>query len=259
MPDDLETLMTPDKVDAAQRNAFFRDALTVLNESGIPVMVGGAYALERYTGVARQTKDIDVFVLPEDCRRALRVLADAGYGTELRDPIWLAKAFHEGFLMDIIFSSGNGLCPIDELCLEHAPDGEVLGVPVKLLPAEEILWSKMFIMERERYDGADVAHIILRRGPELDWRRLLQRMDAHWEVLLVHVMLFDFVYPGQRSCIPDWVREKLAARMAKRDESNEEDERLCRGPILSKKQYLVDLELWGFRDVRVDLPVAEAA
>jgi len=256
MPDQSELLMTPDQVDATQRNAFFRRALTFLTESDIPVMVGGTYALERYTGMARQTKDIDVFVLPRDCRRALRILADAGYGTEMTHPEWLAKAFHEGFFMDIIFNSGNGLCPIDQLCLEHAPDDRVLGVPVKLLPAEEMIWSKVFIMERERYDGADVAHILLRRGKELDWKHLLLRMEPYWEVLLVHVMLFDFIYPGERACIPEEVREEL---MHKRRDFAPGEERLCRGPILSKTQYLADLELWGFHDVRVDLPVSKAA
>jgi hypothetical protein len=27
-----------------------------------------------------------------------------------------------------------------------------------------MIWSKAFVMERERYDGADVAHVILRRA-----------------------------------------------------------------------------------------------
>ena len=74
--------MTPDDVDAEDRDDFFRRALTILNDSGVPFLVGGAYALERYTGVARQTKDIDVFVRPRDCRRLLAVLARAGYGLE---------------------------------------------------------------------------------------------------------------------------------------------------------------------------------
>lgn len=29
-------------------------------------------------------------------------------------------------------------------------------------------------------------------------------------------------------------------------------ERLCRGTLLSRKQYLVDVEEWGFRDARLD-------
>jgi len=256
---DIEPLMTPDQIDARSRNDFFRRALTILNESNIPVMVGGAYALERYTGVARQTKDIDVFVKPSDVRRALELLADAGFGTELTDPMWLAKAFHEGFLMDIIFSSGNRISTVDDLWLEFAPEDEVLGVEVKLCPAEEILWSKMFIMERERYDGADVAHIIVRCGNNLDWDRLLMRMGEYWEVLLVHVILFDFVYPGDRDAIPEDIRSELQSRLERKNAQPVEVERLCRGPLLSRAQYRIDLKQWDYRDARVLSPHAEAA
>jgi hypothetical protein len=256
---DIEPLMTPDQIDARSRNDFFRRALTILNESNIPVMVGGAYALERYTGVARQTKDIDVFVKPSDVRRALELLAAEGFGTELTDPMWLAKAFHEGFLMDIIFSSGNRISTVDDLWIEFAPEDEVLGVEVKLCPAEEILWSKMFIMERERYDGADVAHIILRCGKNLDWDRLLMRVGEYWEVLLVHVILFDFVYPGDRDAIPDYVRSELQSRLERKNAQTDDVERLCRGPLLSRIQYHIDLKQWGYRDARVLSPHAEAA
>ena len=40
---------------------------------------------------------------------------------------------------------------------------------VLVAPAEESLWCKAFVMERERFDGADVAHIILAYGDRLDW------------------------------------------------------------------------------------------
>ncbi|MEA2639032.1 MAG: hypothetical protein QOF51_426, partial [Chloroflexota bacterium] len=190
-----EPMMTPDEVDEEQRNDFFRKALGVLNDSPVPYLVGGAYALERYTSVARQTKDIDVFVRPQHVRELLDVLARAGYGTELTDPIWLAKAFHQGYLLDIIFNSGNWLCTVDDGWFEHAVEEEVLGIPVRLCPVEEILWQKVFIMERERYDGADVAHLIRARGHQLDWRRLVDRMAEHTDVLLAHLILYRFIYP----------------------------------------------------------------
>src|SRR5437899_2577696 len=84
---------------------------------------------------------------------------------------------------------------------------EVLGVPVRLCPAEEIIWSKAFIMERERYDGNDVAHLLRARGCALDWDRLLRRFDGHWRVLLSHIVLFGFIYPAERAAIPARVEE----------------------------------------------------
>src|SRR5262249_30892737 len=152
------------------------------------------YAYARYTGVVRHTKDFDLFLRPEDSERALTALTRAGYQTELTFPHWLGKAHRGNDFVDLIYSSGNGLARVDERWFEHAVEGEVLGVPAKLAPAEEILWSKAFIMERERFDGADVAHLLLCCAQNLDWDRLLARFGPHWRVLLTHLLLFGYVY-----------------------------------------------------------------
>ncbi|MGH7278499.1 MAG: nucleotidyltransferase, partial [Candidatus Rokuibacteriota bacterium] len=186
--------------------AFYRDALTVLIEADVPFVVGGAYAFECYTGIARDTKDIDVFVRRADTERALAVLAQAGYRTEMTFPHWLGKAFGgDDDVLDVIFSSGNGIAEVDDTWFEHARDDEVLGIPVKLSPPEEMIWSKAFIMERERFDGADVAHVLRARAEHLDWPRLLARFGANWRPLLAHLVLFGFIYPSERQRIPHGV------------------------------------------------------
>ena len=72
-------------------------------------------------------------------------------------PHWLGKIHRGEHFMDMIFSSGNGVARVDDLWFEHAPKTNVLGVIVRLSPVEEMIWSKAFIQERERFDGADVA------------------------------------------------------------------------------------------------------
>src|SRR5262249_60281803 len=42
----------------------------------------------------------------------------------------------------------------------------------------------------------------------------------------------------------------LVDRLA-RDENGRTEERLCRGPLLSRAQYLVDVEQWGYQDARL--------
>jgi hypothetical protein len=222
-------------------------------------MVGGSYALERLTGIARKTKDIDIFVLPRDCRRVLDVLGTAGYGVELRDPSWLAKAFHHKHLLDIVFNSGNGICPVDEEWFEHAPEDEVLGVPVKLGPVEESLWQKAYIMERERYDGADVIHLLLHCGRTMDWERLLRRFGENWQVLLTHLILFQFSFPSETGIVPRWVMRTLISRMNAADLPEARTERLCRGTLLSRYQYRTDIESGDYRDARLIASWEEAA
>ena len=234
--------------------AFYDDAVVLLQTAGIPFLVGGGYAVHVYTRIDRATKDFDLFVMPDDVQRILDVFAAAGYDTEITYPHWLAKVRSGPELIDIIFSSGNGLCPVDAAWFEHAVDGIVLDHAVKVCPPEETIWQKAFIMERDRYDGADVAHLLRVCGRDLDWRRLLARFGAHWRVLFNHLVLFGYIYPGERGVIPEWVVRELAARFIHQERHPGlvyQTEQLCRGTLFSRQQYQIDLERWGYQDGRL--------
>jgi hypothetical protein len=238
-----------------QTLAFYQQTLTTLEQSGIPFMVGGAYAFSVYTGIERHTKDFDIFVRQQDAERTLGVLGEQGCMTELTFPHWLGKAFCGSDFIDVIFSSGNGLMQVDAEWFDHAVDGEVFGHTVKLVPAEEMIWTKSLIMERERYDGADVAHILRARGTQIDWRHLVNRFGTHWRVLLSHLILFNFIYPSEREQIPAWVLDELLNWLAQ-DRATPPDEKICQGTLISRQQYLIDVTRWGYRDARRDADVA---
>lgn len=229
---------------------FYRSAMRALDAAGIPFLVGGAYAFERYTGIARHSKDLDLFVRKSDVERALVALREIGCHTEIRFAHWLAKAWQGAEFVDLIHSSGNGVAIVDEDWFDHAMPFEVLGVEAWVIPAEEMIWSKAFIMERERFDGADVAHVLHARAEALDWDRLLARFGSHWRVLFAHLVMFGFVYPGERSRIPDWVLRELSDRLEEEvDAGDTADGRLCQGTLISRQQYLPDLA-GGYEDVR---------
>lgn len=225
--------------------------MDTLQAGGIDFLVGGAYAFTPYTGIQRSTKDFDVFVRESESTRALEVMRAAGLQTELTFPHWLGKVFHDRDFVDIIFNSGNGVTPVDEGWFTHAAHGEVLGLQVKLAPAEEMLWSKSFVMERERYDGADVIHILRSRAERLDWDRLLARFGDRWRVLLVNLLLFGYVYPGERDRIPAHVMQLLLQRAASELDSKADVGRLCQGTTVSRQQYLPDTTEWGYTDGRL--------
>jgi hypothetical protein len=231
---------------------FYRSALSALIDAHVPFLVGGAYSFERYTGIARHTKDFDIFVRKRDCGRALETLATIGCATDVTFDHWLAKAFRGDEFIDVIWSSGNGIARVDDLWFAHAVDDVVLGTPVKLCPAEESIWSKSFIMERERFDGADVAHLIHAAGERLDWERLLARFDGYWRVLFAHLTLFGFIYPDDCAHIPAWVLKELMHRLELELESGADGNhrRVCKGTILSRAQYLADLTR-GYADARL--------
>ncbi|GAC1516907.1 MAG: hypothetical protein NVS1B4_15060 [Gemmatimonadaceae bacterium] len=237
----------------ADTNAFYRRTLHVLSDAQIPYLVGGSHAFLHYTGIVRDTKDLDVFVRRADCDRACSALDNAGYRTEVTFAHWLAKAIDGDDFVDLVFASGNGVARVDNGWFDHAVEAQVLGMPVKLVPAEELIWQKAFVMERERFDGADILHILHEQAGRLDWTRLVARFGEHGDLLLVYCVLFGFVYPAQRDRIPSPVLDGLLARRsAAVGEGDVEGlAAVCRGTLLSRSQFLPDIGRWGYRDARV--------
>jgi hypothetical protein len=246
LPDTASQSLTP-----PEKAELYRTALEMLNRSGVPYMVGGTYAFHYYAGIARATKDFDIFVRPRDRQRVLEVLMRVGFKTEVAFSHWLAKAFIGDRFIDVIFNSGNGVAEVDDEWFAHAVDEQVLGVPVKLCPAEEMIWSKSMIMERERFDGADVAHLFRHCSGLLNWDRLVQRFGPNWRVLLAHLTLFGFIYPGERALVPSAVIRDLVNRLLGELDVPTRDSKVCQGTLLSRAQYLVDIDEWGYEDARV--------
>ena len=231
------------------RLAFYVDALALLETMDVPFLIGGAFAHSRYTGRDRDTKDLDVMLRREDVERALATFADAGYDVELPFPHWLGKVHRERQYIDVVFSSGNGLVRVDDRWFEHSVPAEVLGIPVVLSPPEELIWSSAFVQERERYDGAAVLHLLHAQAAFLDWPRVLERFGDSWPVLLSYLVLFGFAYPDRRGDVPHDVMNELIERLRKREP--EPDNHVCRGTLLSREQYLFDIEQLGYTDARL--------
>jgi hypothetical protein len=245
--------VTPGTAHAQSRPAsqFYRRVMLVLMDGNVDFLVGGAFAFVRYTGLSRDTKDLDLFVRRRDWPRVTALLAQEGIDTDLTFPHWLGKAFggrDREFFVDIIFSGGNGVAEVDDLWFEHAPQDSTLGFAVRLMPVEEMIWSKAFIMERERFDGADVIHLIRARQHDLDWQRLVRRFGEHWRVLLAHLILFSYIYPTEP--VQQAIVDELVQRL-KSDPSAEIDVPLCRGTLLSRAQYLDDVERLHYVDARI--------
>jgi hypothetical protein len=236
--------LTPETID------FYRHTLHLLEKAGHEYLLGGAYAFAVYTGIERHTKDLDVIVRPTDAPEVLATLAAAGYESRVVFPHWLGKAYQGDDFVDVIYASGNGVGTVDDQWFQHASDGEVWGVPVRMVPAEEMIWHKAFVQERERFDGADIMHLLRARAEHLDWPRLLERFGPYWRVLLAHLVMFGFVYPGERARLPKPVMEELLSRFSGELTLGEEVD-VCRGPLVSRGQYLTDTLEWGLKDGRI--------
>jgi hypothetical protein len=237
-----------------EHERLYRLALESLNASGIPYVVSGAFAMYAYTGLWRNTKDLDVFVEPPNVRSVLSVLEGAGFGVELTDQSWLGKARSGEVLVDVIFAAGNMVAAVDSAWMDRARPAQVLGVPTRLAAPEELISFKAFICERHRFDGADIAHMIQGLKGELDWDHLLARMDEHWELLLWHLIFFRYVYPCHRDYVPAGVMARLLARYRRMlaTPGAAEHGSAFRGTLVSQFSFAHDVKE-GYRDLRQEL------
>lgn len=228
---------------------FYIESLKLLDESGFPFLLSGTYALSCYTGITRPTKDLDVFCKPSDAPRILSFFKGRGYRIDIEDERWIGKVWKDEHFFDVIYNISTASIPVTDHWFRTAYEVEVYGTNVRITPPTEFVLSKLFLQDRYRYDGADVAHVILRKHDEIDWRYLLDSMELYWEVLLIHVLNFRFIYPTERECIPRWLFDELLGRLQAQAEMPPARMKICRGRLFSPRDYITDITEWGFADV----------
>ncbi len=235
----------------AEQEALFHEVLTIFEEGRLAFAVAGAAALQEYTGICRSTKDLDIFLTAHDATAALLLLQQHGFETEVRDPVWLAKAHRNGYFVDLITGMSNGVLSVTAQWIERARPATVVNVKTRVLAPEELLASKLFVVRRERFDGADIAHIIYASRGKLDWERILAMAGKHWEILLWNVVLFRYVYPAKTEYVPQWLWGELMARLTR--EINSPDRGAAfRGSLVDDNMFAIDLNDWGLDNLLED-------
>jgi hypothetical protein len=253
-PEERKSLTHGDFWIPEEEREVYRRALQALNDAGVPYVVAGAYAIYEHTGIYRQTKDLDLFFEPSAVLPAARALRAAGFTMRLEDLHWLAKGMMGERFVDLIYGMGNGVALIDDQWFQHSRPGVLAAQPVRIAPAEELIWHRLFISERHRHDVSDILHLLVCLGDVLDWDRLMMRVGPHWPLLLAQLQTFSYVYPGSRSNSPVWVMEQLieqARADVGRDQEDAAD--VTRGTLISRFSFTIDTREWGFSDPRADL------
>ncbi len=240
--------MNPVVISAAEQEAH-ASALRILNASNIEFVVAGAAAVGYYTGLWRNTKDLDLFLTPGDVTAALTALASNGYMVEVPAPHWLAHAYRGLYYVDLIFGFGGWRAPIDRQWYERGQPTTVLGEPVRMCPVEDLIWIKAYVAHRERFDGADVLHLINACHRSIDWRHLLTRFDRCWQLLMFYVNLYRFVYPSDQADIPAWLVRELIDRWRIQRQQPVRNPCEFRGTLIDRYSFLVDVRE-GYLDGR---------
>jgi hypothetical protein len=245
-----ETSLDPINIPEEQQ-ALFREILELLEKKGTCFAVAGAFALREHTGICRDTKDLDLFLTYENAALALRHLQEKGFQCEVCDPVWLFKAHRDGFFVDLITGMSNAAIVVDDSWIERAKPALVQGVQTRVLAAEELVASKLFIARRERFDGADIAHVIFGTRGKLDWQRLFRLAGEHWEMILWALVLFRYCYPAQTQYVPKEVWCDLVDRFHKVI-SHPDSAAKFRGSLVDDKQFAIDVNEWGLENLMAE-------
>jgi len=242
-PPIAETSSYPVQIPEAQRS-LFRQVLALFEQKKVSYAVAGALALQEHTGIHRDTKDLDAFLTPENAALALRYLRQEGFDCEVCDPVWLYKAHRGVFYVDLITGMSNAVIVVEDSWISRAQPAVVHGTPTRVLAAEELLVSKLFVTRHERFDGADIAHMVYAVGNRLDWPRVFELVGEHWELLLWALIFFRYVYPGETHCVPTEVWQSLIVRF--QDVIGRADPHTrFRGSLIDDKMFAVDVKDWG--------------
>jgi hypothetical protein len=234
-----------------EQATLFREVLTTLEENQVPYAVSGAFALRQHTGICRITKDLDLFMTASTICKALPILRERGFESEIVDPVWLAKACKGEFFVDLISGMSNGVLVVEDSWIERASPAVVQGVRTRVLAPEELVASKIFVARRERFDGADIAHVIYGTYPTFDWQREMQLAGPHWEMLLWSLLLFRYVYPAQSNYVPLAIWKELLQRFQK-EIAHPDPKAKFRGSLVDNNMFAIDVEEWGLTNLLED-------
>jgi hypothetical protein len=228
---------------------FYVNSLKLLNDNGFQFLLSGTYALSCYTGITRPTKDLDIFCKPSDAPKILSFFQSQGYEITIEDERWIGKVWQGEHFFDVIYNISSASIPITEEWFKEQYEAEVYGTSVRITPPTQFILSKLFLQTRYRYDMADIVHVMLRKHDQIDWQWLLGQLELYWEVLLINILNFRFVYPSERDLIPRWVVDELLARLKAQEAMPPSSVKICRGRLVSPTDFVVDVSEWGFADV----------
>lgn len=183
--------------------------------AGIRFAFGGAFATAVYTGELRNTKDFDFYILPDD-RDAMRAAITRAGLTDYYDRLpydrsWIYRASEGDVLVDAIWAMANARAAVDPLWLSRGPLVEIRGELMRAIPIEELIWSKLYVLQRDRSDWGDVLNLIGAQAESIDWNHLLARLGSDAPLLTGALAVFAWLDPVRAAAIPEevWPRVGL--------------------------------------------------
>jgi hypothetical protein len=180
----------------------------------IPFAIGGGLAAMVYADHPRDTKDIDLYVQPKDREAMIKVVLDAGLSDYFdRNPYdrnWIFRSFRDDSIVDVMWAMANQRAQVDPEWL-NGPSVSIGGLSVRLVRPEETLWSKLYVLQKDRCDWPDAINMLSGMAADLDWAHLMRRTAEDTPLLAALVQVFQWICPDQCSALPPGVLDRLGS------------------------------------------------
>lgn len=193
--------------------ANYRFAIEAAHKAGIQFLLGGGFGLAVYTGRWRNTKDIDFYILPRDREAMIAALSSVGFvdyfDQRPYDPGWIYRSIRDNIIVDIIWSMANRRAEVDEHWFQRAQTVVIRDETIQIVPAEELLWCKLYILQRDHCDWTDIFNLLHAVGRQIDWSHLLKRVGSDVPLLQAALTVFMWLCPKRSAALPAWLLKQL--------------------------------------------------
>src|SRR5689334_13275122 len=106
----------------------------------IPFALGGGLALGYYTGNLRRSKDLDIYVTPENKDRVVAILSRCGlddyFDVQEYDRGWIYRGHKDGVIIDVIWAMANRRTQVDDVWTSTGPKVNLCGQTFRVIPPE---------------------------------------------------------------------------------------------------------------------------
>lgn len=240
-----------------KKETFYQQALSFLTGNDFRVLVAGTYALNHYTGMNRPTKDLDLFCTAGDYPKIVKALTDEGFKVRIIDERWLAKIEDTDGFIDLIFGNVPGFIAITDDWFATKDITEIGGIEVPVTKPTELYASKIFRLSRSHFDGIDLAFLTYHQHRRLSWKRILELMENHWELLFLQIILYRYLFPFKRKDIPDWLVRELNQRFKNQIKIPAPEEKVTRGMLVAPQEFHPLISQWQLLDMTQHQYLAE--
>jgi hypothetical protein len=199
--------------------AVYRCVLDRAADEALEFALGGGLAVGLYTGRPRNTKDLDIYIRPADRERAVEIMADCGlsdyFDKKPYDRAWIYRGAQDDTIVDAIWAMANKRTTVDDVWLTNGAVIQMFDRQIRVIPPEELIWSKLYVLQRDRCDWPDIINLMCASGPHLDWGHLAKRVAEDLPLLKAVLSVVSWVSPQHALSIPRLIWESFGLPVPK--------------------------------------------